>query len=315
MDYLIAVDIGGTNIRSALFHANRDSYIKINKIKTRPSTEKTVTPLDQILLSIKNIWPKEGKVLGICAAAPGSILVDEGVVLLAPNIPGWKNISLAKELEKIFSTRVLVNNDARMAAYGEWKKGAGIGHNNLLYITISTGLGGGIIVNGKLLQGEKGLATEVGHITIVEGGDLCGCGKSGHLEAYSSGTAIENFVRSQIKKSPESGNFFRSPSPKASEIATAAREGSPLAKEAFYRAGYYLGVGIANYLHIFNPSCVIIGGGVSRSESLYFESFRKSLEAHVLNREYLKNLTISRAKLGDNSGLIGCVEYLRDSLH
>lgn len=314
MDTLIAVDIGGTNIRCALYPYKGDSYITIKKIKTINSQGKTTKPIDRLISCIEEIWPKQGRVLGICAAAPGSVAVDEGVVLLAPNIPGWKNIPLARTLENHFSVRTLINNDARLAAYGEWKKGSGIGHSNLIYFTLSTGIGGGIIVNGKLLQGQIGIATELGHITILADGPLCSCGQPGHLEALSSGTAIAKYVQDKIREGKGSTEFLNNLLPNSAEIAEAALAGNPLAKEAFDRAGYYLGIGVSNYLHIFNPSCIIFGGGVSQSGNLIFDPFYASLEKHVLNKKYLENLTITTSKLGDNSGLIGCVEYLRDSL-
>ena len=314
MDTLIAVDIGGTNIRCALFPFTGDSYITIKKIRTLNIRGRTEKPIDRLISCIEEIWPKQGGVLGICAAAPGSVAVKDGVVLLAPNIPGWKNIPLGRTLENHFSVRTWVNNDARLAAYGEWKKGAGTGHSNLLYFTLSTGIGGGIIVNGKLLQGEIGIATEVGHITLVADGPLCSCGQPGHLEAFSSGTAIEKYVQDKISEGKGSAEVFNNEVPSSAEIAQAARAGNPIAKEAFDRAGYYLGIGVANYLHIFNPSCIIFGGGVSRSGNLIFDPFYASLKKHVLNKRYLENLTITTAKLGDNAGLIGSAEYLRDTL-
>jgi len=314
MDTLIAVDIGGTNIRCALYPFKGDSSITINKIRTQNSREKTEKPIDRLISCIEEIWPKQGKVLGICAAAPGSVAVDDGLVLLAPNIPGWKNIPLGRILENRFSVKTLINNDARLAAYGEWRKGSGIGHSNLIYFTLSTGIGGGIIVDGKILQGEIGIATEVGHITLLADGPICSCGQSGHLEAFCSGPAIEKYVRDKIKEGDSSAEFFNNESPNSAEIAEVAHEGCPLAIEAFDRAGYYLGIGVASYLHIFNPSCIIFGGGVSQSGNLIFDPFNASLKKHVLNKQYLENLTITTAKLGDNAGLIGCVEYLRDTL-
>lgn len=314
MDTLIAVDIGGTNIRCALFPLRGNSHITIKKIRTLSSRGKTEKPIDRLISCIEEIWPKQGRVLGICAAAPGSVAVNDGVVLLAPNIPGWKNIPLGKTLENHFSVKTLINNDARLATYGEWKKGSGIGHSNLLYYTLSTGIGGGIIINGRLLQGEIGIATEVGHITIYADGPLCSCGQPGHMEAFSSGTAIEKYVHDKISEGKSNAEVFNNEVPSSAEIAKAALAGNPLSKEAFDRAGYYLGIGVANYLHIFNPSCIIFGGGVSRSGNLIFDPFYASLKKHVLNKRYLENLTITTAKLGDNAGLIGCVEYLRDTL-
>jgi glucokinase len=311
MNTFIGVDIGGTNIRVSLFSETGDKPLTTKKIRTRNPKDGSDLPSKRLISCIKDIWPEKDRVLGICAAAPGSVSTKEGVVLLAPNIPGWVNIPLRNILEQQFSVKTIINNDARLAAYGEWKKGAGIGHSNLIYFTISTGIGGGIIVDGKLLQGDSGIATEVGHILIDPNGPKCGCGHFGHLESFSSGTAIENFVRGKIADNKTS-NIFNKLTPTAPEIAIAAQSGNALALEAFNRAGAYLGIGVANYLHIFNPSCIIFGGGVVQSGKLLFDPFYSSLNKHILNNQYLKNLTITTAKLGDKAGLIGCVEYLRD---
>ena len=306
----ITLDIGGTNTRCALFPENGITPLTQKKICTYIEGQATI---DRLVKVIEEIWPDDNSVKGVCAAAPGSIDIHEGIVILAPNIPDWKNLELRKILSLKFKVPAFVNNDARMAAIGEWKHGAGIGHDNLMYFTISTGLGNGTIVHGRLLEGSIGIATESGHITLDDNGPLCGCGKNGHMEAYSSGTGIENFVSAELKKGINS-IFPLLSLPSAFQIAEAARNGDPLSKTAFERAGYYLGIGIANYLHIFNPSCVIFGGGVAQSGDLLMIPFRKSLENHVLNSLYLKNLEIKFAALGDDVGLIGALEYLKDKL-
>lgn len=310
MRTFITLDIGGTNTRCALFDEGSIKPIKQAKITTSIDGQPAIERLIKI---ISEIWPDDNSVAGICAGAPGSINVNEGVVILAPNIPGWKNFELGKILSEKFKVPVFINNDARMAAIGEWKYGAGIGHDNLMYFTISTGLGNGTISHGRLLEGSIGIATESGHVVIDENGPLCGCGKKGHLEAYSSGTGIENFVRDEIGKGVNS-TLSSLQNPGAWQIAEAARKGDALAKKAFERAGYYLGIGISNYLHIFNPSCVIFGGGVSQSGDLLMLPFRKSLESHVLNINYLSNLEIKLASLGDDVGIIGAMAYLKDKL-
>jgi glucokinase len=314
MKYLIGIDIGGTNIRCALFPQEKGGMIKVEKISTQNPADPAEKPVQRLIQCIKQIWPQDEEVLGMCAAAPGSIDYRRGMVLLAPNIPGWVEFPLRDFLQKEFNTTIIVENDANMAGYAEFKRGAGKGHQNMLYFTVSTGLGGGIIINGKLLQGEIGIATEVGHIVVHDKGALCGCGKRGHWESYSSGTGIENYVKEQIAENPALGNAFSNNNPGTAEIARAARDGDKLAASAFERAGYYMGIGVSNYLHIFNPSCVVFGGGVTRSWELLSEHFRLSLEQHVLNQRYIQDLKIAIAELGDDAGLIGCAEFLRDQL-
>ena len=188
----------------------------------------------------------------------------------------------------------------------------GAGHNDIIYYTVSTGLGGGVITGGQVLQGAFGIATELGHIVLNDEGPMCGCGKNGHFEAFSSGTGIMNFVHKKISQGAQTSILSKTPNTK--EIAEAAYQGDELAIAAFEKAAYYIGIGVSNYLHIFNPSCVIFGGGVTQSWDLIDKPFRKSLEEHVLNANYLKDLKIAMAELGDNAGLIGTYEYMKQNL-
>ena len=311
MDTYITLDIGGTNIRCALFSLNQQAPINIKKVNT---IEMGQSPIERVIAVIKEIWPADSHVKGICAAVPGSVNVKEGIVLLAPNITGWKDIPFAKHIKEHFPVTVLVNNDARLAAIGEWKRGAGRGHENMLYFTISTGLGGGAIVHGRVLEGDIGIATESGHMILEDQGPLCSCGKRGHLEAFSAGTGIENFVKEELSHGAISSLQMRTEI-RAESIAEAAREGDRLAISAYQRAGYYLGIGIANYLHIFNPSCVVFGGGVTQSSDLWMQPFMDSLQAHVLSPAYLSHLQIKLAELGDNAGLVGAFEYIYEKLN
>jgi glucokinase len=310
MDAYITLDIGGTNIRCALFLDGQDESVDQRKIDTVAHAQ---TPIERVKTVIGEIWPEDCEVKGICAAVPGSVNIKTGTVLLAPNIAGWKNVNFAEIIREEFNVPVFVNNDARLAAIGEWKKGAGKGHENLLYFTISTGLGGGAIVHNRVLEGYLGIATESGHVTLDDEGPLCGCGKKGHLEAFSAGTGIENYVKAQLSSGADS-TLGGHEDIRASEIALVARNGDALAIAAYKRAGYFLGIGIANYLHIFNPTCVIFGGGVTQSSDLWMAEFNKSLEAHVLNPTYLEHLEIKMAELGDKAGLVGAFEYLKGLL-
>jgi glucokinase len=260
---------------------------------------------------LASLWPRDGQVKAIGVAAPGPIDTDKGIIYSAPNIPGWENLPLRSILEERFQVPVRLGNDANMAALGEWKYGAGRGHNDLLYFTISTGIGGGVISANRLLVGAWGLAAELGHVTIDPNGPVCGCGCRGHLEAYSSGTAIARYVASELADGVPS-SLPTSPAPTTIEIAAAARNGDELALAAFNRAGYYLGLGVANYLHIFNPSIIIFGGGVSRSEGLLFNPMRAALKDQVLSPAYLDRLVISQAALGDDAGLLGALALARE---
>ncbi len=307
METYLAVDIGGTRLRAASYPADGIQPIEQSRIPTRVVGS---SPVQRIIDQVKKVWPKDSSVRAIGVAAPGPIDTDKGIIYSAPNIPGWENLPLRDLLEDVFHVPVRLGNDANMAALGEWKYGAGIGHNDVLYFTISTGIGGGVISAGRLLVGAWGLAAEVGHVTIDPNGPLCGCGIRGHLEAFSSGTAIARYVASELADGVPS-ILPASPAPTTLEIAAAAHNGDPLAKAAFDRAGYYLGLGVANYLHIFNPSILIFGGGVSRAGGLLFDPMRAALKSQVLSPAYVDRLAVAQAALGDDGGLLGALALAR----
>lgn len=247
---------------------------------------------------------------GIGIAAPGPLDPFEGVIIEAPNVPGWVDLSLCQIIQDSFNVPVALGNDANLAALGEWKFGAGKGHHNLIYLTVSTGIGGGVIVDDNLLIGEHGLAAELGHITVQKGGPKCGCGQSGHLEALASGTAITHWVKKQLA-SGTSSVLADIKNLDGAKISEAARSGDKLAAAAFEKAGAYIGRALADLLHIFNPTIVIIGGGVSQSWDFIIEPIWKKLEERVMTPNYLDDLVITRAGLSDNSGLMGALALIR----
>ncbi|HEY60225.1 MAG TPA: ROK family protein [Anaerolineae bacterium] len=308
MKTYIMIDIGGTKIRAAVFPARGITALHVKRIRTQCENQSS---LERLIELIHRIWPKKHRVVAIVIAVPGLLDLNKGMVLSAVNIPGWINLPLKQIIEGKFKTPTYLGNDASFAAYGEWRHGAGKGHHNLIFLTISTGIGGGIIINDRLLTGSRGFATELGHVTIQPKGPICSCGHRGHLEALASGTAISKYVQKKLTRGGKSTlNAFHPPT--AKQIATAAQQGDLLAKKAFNRAGKFLGIAIANYLHIFNPTCVILGGGVSLSGDILFKPLNRSLAQNILNPEYLHKVVITPAKLKDDAGLIGALEYVRD---
>lgn len=303
MKRYITVDVGGTQIRVAVYSENSIEPLEQKKIKTQGDGK---TPVERLIALLEEMWPPDGQVNSIAIAAPGYLEPKKGIVVSAPNIPGWINLPLSDILNKKFNVPVFLGNDANLAALGEWKFGAGRGHSNLLYMTISTGIGGGLIFENQLINGANGLAGEIGHVISVPDGPMCNCGKRGHLEAVSSGTAIARFVKEKIDAGVPSV-FAMGSAPTAKEIAAAARNGDKLSIEAYESAGFYLGRTVADFLHTLNPSILIFGGGVSLSGDLIMKPMRASLEKHVVSPEYTKNLMIVQAALGDNAGLLGAL--------
>ncbi len=303
MEYYIASDVGGTQLRAACYPANDIKPVKIRRVNTKDSQ---LPVLERLADLIASVWPEDGKVRALGVAAPGPLDPYQGMILEAPNIPEWVNVPLRQYLQDRFQLCTHIGNDANLAAFGEWKFGAGKGHHHLVYLTVSTGIGGGVILNDQILLGNRGLAAELGHITVLPDGPICSCGQRGHLEALSSGTAIAHWMADQIRNG-YSSTFLSSPQPTSLEIALAARQGDQLAIEAFNRAGTFLGRAVADFLHIFNPTVVIIGGGVSKSGSLLFDPMHKAIKAHVLSDHYLENVILTTASLGDDAGLLGAL--------
>ena len=304
----IAIDIGASRMRAASFTTQGTDRIHYNQIATRSNGMPTE---ERLINLIDSVWPEQHDVLSIAAACPGPLDPINGIVINPPNIPEWNFFPLQEFLHSKYRIPTAINNDANLAAYGEFTFGAGRGSANLIYLTISTGVGGGIIVDNQLLIGASGFAGEIGHTTVVYQGADCSCGQKGHLESYSSGPSIVNWFMSQLddaslqERYPD-GNL------NAKLISEAADNGDELAIAAFERAGKYIGLAIADLLHIFNPSLVIIGGGVSRAADLLFNPIRKSVDEHIISEVYLNDLKIVPAELGDDSGLLGALVLSRE---
>jgi glucokinase len=261
---------------------------------------------------IDSVWPAE-EVAAISVACPGPLNPLEGLIISTPNIPAWVNFPLVQKLEQRYHVPTFLDNDANLAALGEWRYGAGRGHKNVLFLTISTGIGGGVISDDQLLSGARGMAAELGHITVLPGGPLCSCGRHGHLEAIASGTGIARYVQDRVDAGQPS-SLLGGPKVTARMIAQAAQAGDALSREAFTYAGEFLGQAVADFLHMFNPSIVIFGGGVSQSGALLFDPMKTSLEKHVMDPAYLRELSITTAQLGDSAGLLGSLALAHKKL-
>jgi glucokinase len=306
MTHTVAIDIGGTHIRVAVFEP--DSITPVAHQRTRSlATEPGV--YERLEQAVESVWPGD-HVAAIGIASPGPLDPHTGTILATPNIPEWQNFPLTSKLSQHFGVPAWLDNDANMAGLAEWQFGAGVGHQDLVYLTISTGIGGGVISNGCLLQGFRGMGAELGHMIIDPNGPLCGCGQRGHIESFSSGPSIARYVNEQIRAGQKS-SLQALPSVGTVQIAEAARAGDALAVSAFERAGFYLGIAVANYLAIFDPSILIFGGGVSQVGDLLFKPFEESLRKHTFHPHYLDNLVITKAALGDDAGLLGALALAR----
>lgn len=301
MPTIVAVDIGGTQMRAAAYTQEQIHPIKQKKIPTLASKP---GGLDRLIQVIEDVWPKDGDVAAIGLGSPGPLDPHTGYLLAPPNNPEWHNFPLTPSVEKHFGVKTFLDNDANLAGLGEYRYGAGKGHHHVLYITVSTGIGAGVITDDRLLQGYHGLAAELGHSIVDPDGPPCSCGFNGHLESFSSGPAIVKYVLGELEAGTRSV-LKRDANMTARDVAEAAQQGDELAIKAYQRSGTYLGIGVASFLHAFDPSIVIFGGGVSQVGRLLFDPFEESLKKRVFHPRYLEGLVITTAQLGDDAGLLG----------
>lgn len=307
---MLAVDIGGTKILTALVSPS-------GQVRARHRVEtpgRGVDPvIETVVRSARAVMADGGvsaqDVAGVGVGAPGPLDPETGVVFEPPNMEGWYNVPLAALLHERFGLPVFVENDANAAALGEWWVGAGRGVHDLIYLTVSTGIGGGIIIADALVRGVSGTAGEVGHMTIDVDGPPCLCGRStGCLEVLASGTAIARMAREAVAAGRPTALRRTAGGDVASlgarHVAEAARAGDSLAVEIFERAATSLGVGVANLLNLFNPRRIIIGGGVSKAGDLLFGTVRRVATARAFERP-ARDAEIVPAALGDDVGAVG----------
>lgn len=252
--------------------------------------------------------PDDLAFLGV--ASPGPLSQTRGVILSTPNMPGWEEYPLMARLREAFHCPAVLENDANAAGLGEALFGAGRGRRFVAYFTISTGIGGGFVQNGRVLHGADGNAAEFGHTIVVPwGGAMCGCGRPGHLEAYANGASIVRRAREHLATGQASTLVDVAGSVDAittALIGKAAEDGDALCRAVWEETAAYLAVGIVNIVHAFNPDVVVLGGGVTNVGDLLFAPARRAVEARVMP-DYRGTFTIERAALGDTVGVMGAI--------
>ncbi len=313
---VLAIDLGGTKIAAALISPDNRVMDKIYSPTLvsegpQPVTSRIFSMIDR-LLSQGNT--DAAQLYGIAIAAAGAIDTDKGLVTSSPNLPGWLNIPLRDMIRKRYGADTCLLNDASAAALGEHRLGAGRGMTNLIYLTVSTGIGGGIIVNGELYSGTSGCAGEIGHMTIDANGPECNCGNFGCLEVLASGTAVANEAKRRIKEGEQSKlTDIVSGDPEgitAEKVAMAAQGGDRLATAVISRAATYLGVGMANLVNIFNPEMIIVGGGLSKMGELLLGPARQAVKQRAFPL-CAGAVRIVTSELGDEAGVLGAAIYAR----
>jgi len=306
---LIAVDLGGTHIRVARFASASPPPAAQSKIATR-TVEGPEAVVARMIEAIEGLVPAPAPDLRIGIGSPGPLDPYKGVILAAPNLPGWADFPLRQRIADHFGCPVGLANDANLAALGEWRFGAGRGYRDLLYVTLSTGIGGGVIIDGRMLVGHRGLAAELGHMTLDRKGPMCGCGHRGHLEALASGPAIVRRAAARLTAGEPSSlaDLQRSGAPLTAEaVGQAARQGDPMALAVVNEAAEATGCHLASLAHAFNPEVIVLGGGVVQIGEPLLARIEEALRAEIIHPAYLEGLRLASAELGDDAGLFGAM--------
>jgi glucokinase len=260
---------------------------------------------------------KDEEIESVGVSVAAFISADRKTILATPNIKDWNGVNLDYELTSRIGLPVVIENDANSAAWGEFKFGAGRGKENILMLTVGTGIGGGIVVDSNLHRGSFGIAAEIGHLRIVPNGLLCGCGAYGCLEQYGSGTALLRHAREAMKANPDRASNILNRGDgsiegvKGSAITEAARDGDELALSAFETTGDYIGAAIASLAVILDPEAVVIGGGVIDAGEILLNPIRASMEKYMPFAGKHPHPQIIAAQLGNEAGLVGVADLAR----
>jgi glucokinase len=303
-----AIDLGGTKIRSLI--VDGDGTIRAADQRPSEADEGPKAVIDRILASVHAAIDQSritlDDITAVGVAAPGPVDFDRGVVLEAPNLAGWHDVPLGAILSEQLGLPSYLENDANAAAVGEHRFGAGRGVQQMIYLTISTGIGGGLILNGQLYRGVDGTAGELGHVVVDERGPLDDCGMHGCLEILASGTAIARMAREAVEagESVYLQRAARAGKLTAKEVEEAADAGDPAARAILARASHYLGIALANYINIFNPELFVIGGGAARiRDDFIVPAFEEA--GRIAFARPAATARLLPAALDENSGALG----------
>jgi glucokinase len=302
--YIIGIDLGGTNLKVALL----DLKYKIKDreiLGTRSFFEKEEL-ISGIIYSINRIIKYNAldktDILGVGLGMPGPVDAKNGLVHFLPNIPGWREVRLRDILKKRTGLKIFIDNDAKVMALAEHRLGAAKGFNNVLCMTLGTGIGGGIIISGKLYRGSDNAAGEVGHLPINERGLPCNCGSLGCLEAYIGNSRIIKLARREFKRNIS-----------LEELSFLSDKGNRQAIKIWRSVGKHLGFGLAGVVNILNLDAVVIGGGVANAGKVLFDSTKDTLKEQAMSVQG-RRVKIMKAKLGSNAGLIGAAIMAREGV-
>jgi glucokinase len=304
--FVFAADLGGTHLRVAL--VDEHGGVVFRQMQSTPHAEDPSEIVRALVNAVsackREATDRGGLISAVSVVVPGTVNLDAGVIVTAPNLPSLDSFPLTAALEAELGTRVILENDANAAAIGEMWRGAGRGYRTLICVTLGTGVGGGIILDGELWRGVDGSAGEVGHIGVDPfAGVPCTCGSRGCLEVYASATAIVRMTREARTGYPNS-ILDNAEDLTSAKVYEAGMAGDELAIEVFRRMGVYLGIGLASLINVLNPEIIVIGGGLSNGWAL----FESHMHQQVIERAFpipARRVKIVRAECGDDAGLLG----------
>ncbi len=314
--YDICLDIGGTKILGAIFNEKKEIIYRLKK-KTKEGGD-TTDNVEQVIISvvsemIKESGIKKNEIKAIAAGAPGVIDQEDGIVLFSPNLP-WKDYDIRTPIEKKFGVPFHIGNDVNVGVLGEYKYGAAKGYKNVVGFFVGTGMGGGLILNGKLFTGNKFKAAEYGHMILDPEGPLCSCGQRGCLEAFSAKKGMSSYVAQQASRGRKSilADNIQNGVFKSKILKKALAEGDTVAVEAVDRSCHYLAIATGNMINTFSPDIVVYGGGVIEAVG---DIFLKKILAEV-DRYCMPSIRstveLKTAALGDDSILYGALSMIED---
>ncbi len=315
-DWLLGIDIGGTTIKLA-FIDKEGTIVHKWEIITRTAENglHIVSDIGKSVRAKLEEW-QDGNLVGVGMGAPGPVNFENGSIYVAVNI-GWRDFPLKELLEKELGIPAVVDNDANVASFGEFWKGAGKGTNDLVCITLGTGVGGGVITNKHLVHGISGAAGELGHITVQpEGGAPCNCGKTGCVETIASATGIVRLALEKIKEKPDSGLslvFNEKGLITSKDVVDCAIGGDQASQDVLDEVAKYLGLAAANVGNIINPDIIVIGGGVSKAGDIILKPIEKYFKQFAFPR-VAESTEIKVASLGNDAGVIGAAGLIMQQL-
>jgi glucokinase len=313
MSLTIGIDVGGTKVLGGVV----DEAGKVLTTARKDTPRQGGSALTQTIADVAKELLLQHSVASVGVSAAGFVSSDRKTMLATPNIADWNGVDLDNQLTKLIGLPVVIENDANAAAWGEAKFGAGKNQDHMMMLTVGTGIGGGIVVNGALYRGAFGIAAEFGHMRVVPEGHICGCGARGCFEQYASGNALLRHAREAINASPEVARNLLSRGDgtvaglTGQAITDAARDGDPVALAAFNTTGQWLGAGIASLAVLLDPACVVIGGGVIDAGEILLKPTRESLERNMPFAGKHPYPQIIAAQLGNEAGLVGVADLAR----